>query len=95
MALILQNSDLDVCQSGDVGEVQRVSLGLQGCRLGSCHLLTVDFADEPEAPLLCGSLRSIPLSPGLDSLTVKAGWGPFSLAMLHVTAAVTRTMPLG
>lgn len=94
-ALTLQNSDLDVGQSGDVGGVQRVSLGLRGCRSRSCHLLTVDFEDDPEAPLLCGSLHSISLSAGPDSLTVQAGCGPFSLAMPHVTAAVTRTMPHG
>lgn len=85
-----------VCRGvGYVWAVQRVSLGLRGCRSGSGPLLTVDFEDEPEASLPCGSLHSIPLSAGLDSLTVQAGCGPFSLAMPHVTASVTGTMPHG
>lgn len=84
MALILQNSDLDIVEEKEpvvrvvVGwGVPRGSLGLRGCGFGSYHLLLVDFENEQETPLLCGPLHSGPLRAGLDSPTGQDGWGAF------------------
>lgn len=43
---------------GCVGAVQRVSLGLRGCRSGSCPLLTVDFEDS-QRPLSPAALSTL------------------------------------
>ena len=81
MALILQNSDLDVQKKRSQWSewwwwgVQRVSLGLRVSGFGSYHFLTVCFEDEQEVPFPCGCLHSGPLSTGQYSLTVQGGWG--------------------
>lgn len=73
---------------------QRVCLGFRVRGFGFYHFLTVYLEGEQEPSLLCG-----PFYPGpsvMNCTVTQYRWvGPFSLAIPHITAAITWTMPHG